>query len=124
MADKKIMRLTEIMNYLSRVWSNSKTTLVYSVLLLYYAYQNDDTPGWAKRIVLGSVTYVLSPIDAIPDLSPLIGMTDDIGVLGFGITSIACYIDKEVRSKAKDKIHQILGEEIEDSLLVEVDKRL
>lgn len=124
MADKKIMRLTEIINYLSRVWSNSKTTLVYSVLLLYYAYQNDDTPGWAKRIVLGSVTYVLSPIDAIPDLSPLIGMTDDIGVLGFGITSIACYIDKEVRSKAKDKIHQILGEGIEDSLLVEVDKRL
>ena len=118
------MRLTEIINYLSRVWSNSKTTLVYSVLLLYYAYQNDDTPGWAKRIVLGSVTYVLSPIDAIPDLSPLIGMTDDIGVLGFGITSIACYIDKEVRSKAKDKIHQILGEGIEDSLLVEVDKRL
>ena len=98
--------------------------MVYSVLLVYYAYHNSDTPGWAKRIVLGSITYVLSPIDAIPDLSPLIGMTDDIGVLGFGITSIACYIDKEVRSKAKDKIYLILGEEIEDSLLIEVDKRL
>jgi hypothetical protein len=39
--------------------------------------------AWAKNIILGTLGYLLAPFDAIPDLSPIIGYTDDIGVLSF-----------------------------------------
>ena len=42
---------------------------VYTVLLLFYAYQRAETPSWAKNIILGVLGYFLSPIDAVPDLT-------------------------------------------------------
>lgn len=78
--------------------------VVYIILLLFYAYRRKDTPAWAKNIVLGTLGYFLSPIDAIPDLTPIVGYTDDIGVLSFGLVTIAGYVNKEVRDKARRRI--------------------
>ena len=77
---------------------------VYSILLLFYAYRRKDTPRWAKNIVIGTLGYFLSPIDAVPDLTPIIGYTDDIGVLSFGLVTIAAYINDEVKKKAKTRL--------------------
>ncbi len=77
---------------------------VYSALLLFYAYRRKETPRWAKHIVLGTLGYFLAPIDAIPDLSPLIGYTDDLGVLSFGLVTVAAYINKDVKNKARKKL--------------------
>ncbi len=55
--------------------------VVYSVLLMYYAYRRSDTPYWAKRIIIGVLGYFIMPFDALPDLTPIIGYTDDLGVL-------------------------------------------
>ena len=71
---------------------------------MYYAYKSEKTPAWAKRIILGSFAYLLSPLDSIPDLTPIFGFTDDLGVISFGLVSIACYIDTEVRENAKTKL--------------------
>lgn len=83
---------------------------VYSALLLFYAYRRKDTPAWAKTIVLGTLGYFLSPIDAIPDLSPIIGYTDDLGWLSFGLVTIASYINKEVRENARQRLTKWFGE--------------
>ena len=96
---------------------------VYSVLLLYYAYTRKETPAWAKRIILGTLGYLLAPIDLIPDLSPLIGYTDDIGVLSFGIITIAAHINKDVRSKAKERLHKWFGD-YDQAEIAEVDEKL
>ncbi len=97
--------------------------LIYSVLLMFYAYQSEKTPPWAKRIILGAIAYLLMPIDAIPDLTPFIGFTDDLGVISFGLVSIACYIDNEVKEKAKLKLNsffkeidQVAVKSVDDSL--------
>lgn len=82
---------------------------VYAALLLYYAYQRKETPAWAKRIVLGTLGYLISPIDMLPDLTPVLGYTDDLGVLAFGLTTIACYINEEVRQRACARIHRWFG---------------
>src|SRR3546814_8924464 len=47
-------------------------------LYLYYAVQNEHTPKWAKRVIYGALGYFIFPLDAIPDLAPLIGYTDDL----------------------------------------------
>ncbi|MEL6864711.1 MAG: YkvA family protein [Bacteroidota bacterium] len=89
---------------------------VYSALLLFFAYRRKDTPAWAKNIVLGTLGYFLAPFDAIPDLSPIIGYTDDIGVLSFGLVTIAAYINKEVRQQAREKLTVWFGEYDEEEL--------
>ena len=95
----------------SRFWTVLKKTAnrlgaktVYAALLMYYAYQRKDTPAWAKRIVIGTLGYLLAPIDAIPDLSPFVGFTDDIGILSLGLVAIAGFINDEVKEQAKSKL--------------------
>ncbi len=97
--------------------------ITYSAMLLFFAYNRAETPRWAKNIILGSLAYLLSPIDSIPDLTPLIGFTDDIGVLGFGLVTIACHIDEEVRIAAKNKVLSMYKNVDEEDLL-EVDAQL
>lgn len=105
----KFPDLNNIVSYLKRRLKKASAKSVYAVLLLFYAYSNKNTPSWAKNIIIGAISYLLSPIDSIPDLTPFIGMTDDIGVLMFGISTIACYIDEDVRSKARKRLQRILG---------------
>ncbi len=93
---------------------------VYMVLLLYYAYDRKDTPAWAKRIVIGVLGYFIAFIDFIPDLTPFIGMTDDVGVLTFGLVTIAAYINDEVKTNAKNKLSNWFGQ-LEETELNEVD---
>lgn len=113
----------KMLHYIKVKFSAMGVKLVYSALLLFYAYNRSDTPRWAKNIILGALTYLLSPIDSIPDLTPFIGFTDDIGVLSFGLVTIACYIDQDVRSAAKERVTKLFGTVDEEDLL-EVDAKL
>lgn len=95
-----------LLEFLLTKVKNLSVQLVYATLLMYFAYKNENTPPWAKRIILGAFAYLISPIDSIPDLTPFIGFTDDFGVLSFGLVSIACYITSDIRAEAKNKMNQ------------------
>ncbi len=96
---------------------------VYTVLLLFYAYRRSDTPLWAKNIILGTLGYFISPIDALPDLTPVIGYTDDMGVLSFGLVTIACYVNNDVKVKAKAQLKKWFKDYNEEDLKP-IDKQL
>ena len=107
----------------TKLWSLLKNSAkkiglqsVYSALLLFYAYRRKDTPSWAKRIILGTLGYLLAPFDAIPDLSPIIGFTDDVGILSFGLVTIASFINEDVRGNAKEHLKKWFGEYDEKEL--------
>jgi uncharacterized membrane protein YkvA (DUF1232 family) len=97
--------------------------VVYSALLLYYAYRRSDTPIWAKRIIIGVLGYFISPFDALPDLTPFLGYTDDLGVLSFGLVTIAAYVNEGVRTNARKKLQSWFGE-FDVEVLSEVDKQI
>jgi uncharacterized membrane protein YkvA (DUF1232 family) len=96
---------------------------VYAVLLMYYAFRRKETPRWAKSIIVGTLGYFLSPIDGIPDLTPVIGYTDDLGVLMFGLVSIAAFINQDVRELARHRLKVWFGE-FDGAPLAEVDSKL
>jgi uncharacterized membrane protein YkvA (DUF1232 family) len=51
-------------------------------LLALYRYLVDGRVSWhRKAIVAGALIYFIVPIDAIPDLAPLFGYMDDLGVI-------------------------------------------
>ena len=97
--------------------------VVYSALLLYYAFTRKETPMWARNIIFGVLGYFIAPIDALPDLTPIVGYTDDLGVLSFGLVTVACYINKEVKEKARGKLKDWFGE-YDEADLAKVDNNL
>lgn len=96
---------------------------IYSALLLYFAYKRSETPGWAKRLIVGVLGYLIAPIDVIPDLSAFIGFTDDIGLLSFALVTVAAFINDEVRTNAREKLATWFPD-ADEVALEEVDKKL
>lgn len=73
-------------------------------LCLYYAAQSPNTPAWAKRVIYGALGYFIFPLDAIPDLAPLIGYTDDLSVMAAALATVAFYITPEIKDQARQKL--------------------
>jgi len=121
---KSLLDLEKIFSHVTRYLKSLSTKGLYIILLLVNAYKSAETPSWAKRIIIGSLAYFVSPIDSIPDLTPFIGMTDDMGVLSFGLVTIACYVDKDVKLKARNQLTHFLGNDVDSSNLIEVDSWL
>ncbi len=96
---------------------------VYPALLLFYAFKRKETHPKAKAVIIGTLGYFLAPIDLIPDLNPILGFNDDIGLLSFALVLVSCYINDGVREKAKEKLKQWFGE-YDEAELQAIDKTL
>ncbi|MFH1197083.1 MAG: YkvA family protein [bacterium] len=58
-----------------------------------YRYVTDRRVGWQRKaIVVAALVYFITPLDAIPDLAPLIGYMDDVGV----VTATLRFLGKEL----------------------------
>lgn len=75
-------------------------------LKMYYAAQDPDTPIWAKTTIYGALAYFISPIDAIPDITPVIGYADDLGALTVALAAVAAHIKNEHSDKAVETLQQ------------------
>jgi len=75
-------------------------------LKLYYSAQDSDTPVWAKGTIYGALGYLISPIDAIPDIVPIVGYSDDLGVLVAALAAVAFHIKEEHVAKTKETMKQ------------------
>lgn len=62
-------------------------TLVSSVRLTLRLVRDPAVPRLAKVLPLAAVFYLLSPIDGVPDLIPVLGQLDDLGVLMLALES-------------------------------------
>jgi uncharacterized membrane protein YkvA (DUF1232 family) len=114
---------SKLWNKITRFAKKAGIKLVYTALLLWFAYQRQETPKWAKRIILGVIAYFLSPIDMIPDLTPFLGFTDDLGILGMGLVAIAGYINEDVKVNARKKLQNWFPD-YNEADLVDVDEKL
>lgn len=64
-------------------------------LLRAYAYgEYREIPWKSLLLIVAAILYFINPIDVIPDLLPLVGLTDDFGVLFLVYKSISGDIDK------------------------------
>lgn len=62
-------------------------------ILALVNYMRDPLVTWhRKAIVVAGLIYFISPIDAIPDISPFIGYLDDLGV----ITALLKFLGSEL----------------------------
>jgi uncharacterized membrane protein YkvA (DUF1232 family) len=62
-----------------------------------------------KVSIAAALGYFILPTDAIFDLTPLIGYSDDLGVLLFVLSQVASSITPEVKEKARQKVDEWFG---------------
>ncbi len=84
----------------ARFAGNAGKKVMATGLKLYYAAQDPDTPTWAKTIIFTALGYFISPADAIPDIVPVAGFSDDMGVLAAALAATAMHIKDEHVAKA------------------------
>ena len=80
-------------------------------LQLYYASRRPDCPAWARPAIYGALGYLISTIDAVPDLTPVLGYVDDLGVITAALATVAFYVDDGVIAQAEASSRRLLGEE-------------
>ncbi len=59
----------------------SKLSFAKDIKALYNYFIDPSISWYRKSIVVGALVYFIFPIDTIPDLAPLIGYLDDLGVI-------------------------------------------
>lgn len=75
---------------------------ILRVLILYCLLINKSTPGWVKAAIVGVLGYLIMPLDAIPDVIPIVGYTDDIAAVTLLFNELKDHITPEIEKKAED----------------------
>jgi len=92
--------------------TRNKISFIEDIIALYNYLKDDSVKWYRKLIVVSALLYFISPIDTIPDLTPLVGYLDDLGVIAAAIKYIGSEIQPYYRYKPSPK-----KEEEEDDLL-------
>lgn len=88
---------------------------VLQALTLYYTMRAPDTPVWCRSVALASLGYFISLIDGIPDLTPVLGYTDDVSVMAAAIATIAIHITPKIKQQAEDRTKKLFKEPAQPS---------
>lgn len=95
---------------LKRYSKEAGMKVVYPALLLHYLMKSDEVPLKAKLILSAALGYFILPIDFIPDFAPLLGFTDDLGVLLLILRQMAAHVTPEIRRQAREHVQKWFGE--------------
>lgn len=44
---------------------------------------------WNLSVIVGTIIYVISPVDAIPDIIPVLGWVDDVAIVSYAISKLS-----------------------------------
>ena len=86
-------------------------TVLYNVLQLWYVLQKPEVPAKNKAVIMGVLGYLITPLDFIPDLTPILGYNDDAAAILFTLYMVRQYVDDEVKAQAKARLAKIFSED-------------
>lgn len=107
---------------LKQVAKSAGAKVVYVVLLLYYTMKEGKVGLKTKISIAAALGYFIFPADAIFDLTPLIGYSDDLGVLLFVLSQVARNVTPEIKQKANQKLNDWFGN-IDAKEIIEIDSK-
>ncbi|MBM4169634.1 MAG: DUF1232 domain-containing protein [Ignavibacteria bacterium] len=77
-------------NFAKKVGTLDRTMRFVRDLLALFAYMTDGRVHWGKKaIVIGALLYFIIPIDSVPDIIPVVGFLDDMGVAAAAVKFLA-----------------------------------
>jgi uncharacterized membrane protein YkvA (DUF1232 family) len=81
-----------------------KIPFAADALSLWWCARDPETPTAAKGMMLAALAYFVLPIDAIPDVMPVIGFTDDAAV----IAAVMAIVGKSLKPRHKEAAQAFL----------------
>ena len=87
----------------------AKLPFAEDLLAAYYCAFDRDTPMQVKAALLGALAYFVLPVDAIPDMMPMLGFADDAAVLATALRLVASHLRPEHREAAKRALERGLS---------------
>ncbi len=85
--------------------------ILYKALQLWYVLQRDDVPAGTKAVVMGALGYLIAPLDFLPDLTPILGYSDDLVAIAFALVKVQGFVDEDVKMKSKLMLSKIFSDE-------------
>ena len=67
---------------------------------LWYALGHPDAPVWLKAGTAAIVLYLLSPIDLVPEMIPVLGVVDDLVIVPMALRWLLSRLPTHVREHA------------------------
>jgi uncharacterized membrane protein YkvA (DUF1232 family) len=74
------------------------------LLTAYYCALDRGTPTYVRVALFAALAYFVDPFDVIPDVLPIIGLSDDAAVLAGAIKLVWDNIKPEHRDAARDAL--------------------
>ena len=79
------------------------------LLAAYYCAFDRATPLQVKATLVGAIAYFVLPLDAIPDVLPVLGFTDDAAVLAIAIKLVASSTAPRIIARRRGRPHDWHG---------------
>ena len=102
--------MTNLWEKISKFAKSAGKEVVEKALILFYAASDPDTPKKAKAIIFSALGYFILPLDAIPDITPILGFSDDLGAIVLALATVAAHIKPEHRMAAREKVVKWFGD--------------
>jgi uncharacterized membrane protein YkvA (DUF1232 family) len=77
------------------------------LLTAYYCAFDRHTPTHVRVALLGALAYFISPLDVLPDLLPIVGLTDDAAILAGAIKLVWDNIRPAHREAAREALARL-----------------
>ena len=100
-----------LLHKISKFGAHIGLELLYKVAQLWCVLQKPEVPAKDKALIMGALGYLISPLDFIPDLTPVLGYSDDLVAITFALLKVQGYIDDEVKAEAKALLAKFFGED-------------
>lgn len=97
-----------LLHKISRYGAHIGIELLYKAVQLWCVLQKPEVPAKEKALIMGALGYLIAPLDFVPDLTPVLGYSDDLVAITFALLKVQGYIDEEVDAKAKELLAKVL----------------
>jgi uncharacterized membrane protein YkvA (DUF1232 family) len=88
----------------------SQLPFAEDLVTAHYCAFDRETPGHVRAALIGALAYFVLPTDAVPDVLPLIGYTDDAAVLAVAFRLVTSNITPDHREAARRTLERMRGE--------------
>ena len=102
---------SDFVDKVARIAKRAGAKLVYAALILYYTLQSDKVSKADKALIVGALGYMISPLDAVPDAIPIVGLTDDLAVLVYVLKKVWVNVEPEIKEKARTRLSKWFDED-------------
>ena len=77
------------------------------LLAAWFCARDPATPRRVRLTLLAALGYFVLPIDALPDIMPILGFTDDAAVIAAALAAVAGSITPEHRERARKAMAEL-----------------